>query len=177
MVTFRKKRWNKTARIKSWDYGCNARYYVRIRTKNGKKSFDGNEGTQNFASSSALEPGLNAWNPSVIGQVAIQYWNEIPEHFPFVKLENMFLTSNQLHAIIRLEKPGFKTWKPNNFGPQSRNLPSVIRGFKAAVKKYASLHYIEFEWESRYDEMIINTESKAVEIDKIFSQFNKLNNQ
>ena len=177
MVTFRKKRWNKTARIEEWDYGSNARYYIRIGIKRGENYIEGIGVTQNFASLSGGEPCIKAWTLSEIGQVIIQYWNEIPDHFPFVKLQKMILSPNKLHAILRFEKPGFKSWKTNSFGPQSRNLASVIRGFKAAVKKYATLHYIEFEWEDRYDETIINSESEEAEIDKIFSQFGNLYNQ
>jgi putative transposase len=84
-----------------------------------------------------------------------KYWEEIPDHFPFVKLDRMILTPNQLHAIIMLEKPGFKEWKPNRFGPQTRNLASIIRGYKAAVKKNATLNSIEFSWACRYDEKLI----------------------
>ena len=44
------------------------------------------------------------------------------------------------------------------FGPQSGNLPSVIRGIKSAVTKYAIEHEIPFAWQSRYHDHIIRNQ-------------------
>ena len=43
----------------------------------------------------------------------------------------------------------------NRFGPQSKNLASVIRGFKIGVTKFARRHNIPFEWQPRYYDHII----------------------
>ena len=43
----------------------------------------------------------------------------------------------------------------NKFGPQSENLASIIRGYKTGVKKYATLNNIDFAWQPRYHEHII----------------------
>jgi hypothetical protein len=68
-----------------------------------------------------------------IGKIAQQNWLEIPNHFPFID------------------------WKPNVFGPQSQNLGSIIRGYKASVKKYATMNQIEFTWQPRYHDHIIHS--------------------
>jgi putative transposase len=39
MIKFRKKYWNKTARLRDWDYGSNAIYYIRIFTGEEKEYF------------------------------------------------------------------------------------------------------------------------------------------
>ena len=52
----------------------------------------------------------------------------------------------------------------NKFGPQSRNLASIIRGYKSAVKKYATLHGIDFAWQSRYYDHIIRDEQSFLRI-------------
>ena len=44
------------------------------------------------------------------------------------------------------------------FGPQSGNVPSVIRGIKSAVTKYAIEHDIPFAWQSRYHDHIIRNQ-------------------
>ncbi len=44
------------------------------------------------------------------------------------------------------------------FGPQSGNLPSVVRGIKSAVTKYANEHDIPFAWQSRYHDHIIRNQ-------------------
>jgi REP element-mobilizing transposase RayT len=44
------------------------------------------------------------------------------------------------------------------FGPQSGNLPSVVRGIKSAVTKYAIEHDIPFAWQPRYHDHIIRNQ-------------------
>ena len=44
------------------------------------------------------------------------------------------------------------------FGPQSGNLPSVVRGIKSAVTKYAIEHDISFAWQPRYHDHIIRNQ-------------------
>ena len=44
------------------------------------------------------------------------------------------------------------------FGPQSGNLPSVVRGIKSAVTKYAIEHDIPFAWQSRYHDHIVRNQ-------------------
>jgi REP element-mobilizing transposase RayT len=46
----------------------------------------------------------------------------------------------------------------NKFGPQSKNLPSIIRGFKSAVTINARKIDIDFAWQPRYHEHIIRHE-------------------
>ena len=43
----------------------------------------------------------------------------------------------------------------NKFGPQSKNLASIIRGFKIGVTKNARLINPNFKWQSRYHDHII----------------------
>jgi len=43
----------------------------------------------------------------------------------------------------------------NSFRPQSNNLASIIRGFKASVTTEARRTGVDFEWVSRYHESII----------------------
>ena len=46
------------------------------------------------------------------------------------------------------------------FGPQSGNLPSVVRGIKSAVTKYAIEHDIPFAWQPRYHDHIIRNQAE-----------------
>ena len=45
----------------------------------------------------------------------------------------------------------------NKFGPQSKNLASIIRGFKSAVTSFARINHIGFGWQPRFYEHIIRT--------------------
>ena len=53
---------------------------------------------------------------------------------------------------------------PNKFGPQSKNLGAVVRGFKSAVKKYATMNNINFTWQPRYHDRIIRNENEFYRI-------------
>jgi REP element-mobilizing transposase RayT len=140
---------NETTRLKNWDYASHGFYFVTICTKN-KQPYFGNivpVGTQDFAS----------LQPTEIGGIANKYWTEIPNHFPFVELDEFVIMPDHVHGILFFNKPNYQDWKTNSFKPQSKNLASVIRGYKAAVKKYAVLHRIEFEWQPRYYDHVINS--------------------
>jgi putative transposase len=150
-----------TTRLKNWDYGGIGFYFITICTQNREYYFgdivqnDGTQNveTQNFASLPELHP-----NP--IGKIAHQYWCEIPNHFPFVVLDEFVIMPNHVHGILYFDKPDyeFRIPQPNKFAPQSQNLASVIRGYKAAVKKYATMNSIEFKWQPRYHDHVVHTE-------------------
>ena len=146
------------ARLKNWDYGSPGLYFVTINTKNresffGEIVFDRVE-TQNFAS----------LQPSHLGIIAAQSWNEIPDHFPFIELDEYVIMPDHVHGIVLINKPEYNKWQVNKFGPQSKNLGSVIRGFKVGVKKYALENKIYFEWQPRYYDHIIRSE---IELNRI----------
>ena len=139
-----------TTRLSNWDYGTHGFYFVTICTKN-KECYFGNiipVETQNFAS----------LQPTEIGNTAYHYWAEIPKHFPFVELDEFIIMPDHVHGILFFNRPNYHNWKLNSFGPQSKNLASVIRGYKSAVKKYAVIHNIEFEWLHRYHDHVIQSE-------------------
>ena len=46
----------------------------------------------------------------------------------------------------------------NTFGPQSKNVASIVRGFKIGVTKYARNHGIDFAWQTRYYDHIVRNE-------------------
>jgi REP element-mobilizing transposase RayT len=46
----------------------------------------------------------------------------------------------------------------NRFGPQSRNLASVVRGYKIGVTKFARRQTIDFEWQALFYDIIIRND-------------------
>lgn len=46
----------------------------------------------------------------------------------------------------------------NKFGPQYKNLSSVLRGFKSAVTTFARKNHLEFDWQERFYDHIIRDE-------------------
>jgi len=55
---------------------------------------------------------------------------------------------------VSTEKPKFK----NQFGSQSKNLSSIIRGYKSAITTYARKNGIEFNWQPGFHEHIVRSE-------------------
>jgi len=161
-----------STRLLDWDYSSNGFYFVTICTKDKEQYFgeiqtashpenetqnalSGNE-TQNLASLQATD----------IGRIALQYWTEIPVHFPFVELDEFIIMPDHLHGILLFNKSEQSTWQPNTAGPQSQNLASVIRGFKAGVKAYATTNDIEFQWQPRYYDRVIRNSNELERIRK-----------
>ena len=52
----------------------------------------------------------------------------------------------------------------NAFAPQSKNLASIMRGYKSAVTTYARKNNIKFEWHIRYHDHIIRNEKEYLSI-------------
>ena len=78
------------ARLQNWDYGWNASYFITICTTNRICYFgeiiDG-------------EILLNDW-----GQIAVEFWSEIPQHFPNAVLDEYVVMPNHIHGIITIDK-------------------------------------------------------------------------
>jgi hypothetical protein len=140
-----------STRLQGYDYGSHGLYFVTICTKNRQCYFGTTVETDNL-------------RPSIIGQIAIDYWMEIPKHYPFVELDEFVVMPNHIHGILFFNRPEKKDWQPNRFGVQSKNLGAVIRAYKSSVKRFANQNHIEFEWQPRYHDRIIrnNKELNAI---------------
>jgi REP element-mobilizing transposase RayT len=79
-----------SARLQNWDYSSNGAYFITICTQNREHYFG--------------EIKDAAMQLSTIGQLAEQYWKEIPNHFPFVELENFVVMPNHIHGILIINK-------------------------------------------------------------------------
>jgi REP element-mobilizing transposase RayT len=175
MAKFKNKYRIESARFPKWNYGWNGAYFITICTKNREMYFG--------------EIDNGKMNLTEIGKIAHQYLLEIPDHFPFVKLGEFMVMPNHVHAIIIIDKPhvetknfAFLSIQPgqpsppqainqpsktkNQFGPQSQNLGSIVRGFKTGVKKFATMHNIDFAWQSRFHDHIIRNKPEYNRIEK-----------
>jgi putative transposase len=102
--------------------------------------------------------------PTLIGEIGNVCWRDIPNHFPIVQLDDFVIMPNHIHGILFLNNPHKEYWVKNKFGPQSQNLGSVIRGFKVAVKTYATKNNIDFAWQPRYYDHVIRSEKEYLAI-------------
>ncbi|MFP3897676.1 MAG: transposase [Anaerolineales bacterium] len=146
-----------SARWPSWDYGSNAAYFITICTAHWSTYFG------------RIVDG--AMIRSSLGQAARDCWCRIPDHFPFAVLGASVVMPNHVHGVITIDKPdGVNHWETNTFGPQSRNLASIVRGYKIGVTKYAYQHGIAFEWQARYYDHVIRNADDYERIERYISQ-------
>lgn len=161
---FRNKYRIPSARLHNWDYGSNAMYFVTICTKNREYYF-GN------VVNGEMKLGE-------IGGIVETEWLKTFEIRPDMNLQmgEYMVMPNHFHAIISIGENEFNMERvtqrrdamhrvstdnnQNNFGPQSKNLASIIRGFKSAVTINARQIRADFAWQPRYyDHIIRNDES------------------
>ena len=105
---------------------------------------------------------------SEVGEIANKYWLEIPEHFPFIILDEYIIMPNHIHGIIVIDRfpdnvatcLGMSLQSVNRFShPVSGSLATIINQFKGAVTRYARKNDIDFFWQPRYYDHIIRNET------------------
>jgi putative transposase len=149
-----------STRLKDWDYSSTVYYFVIICTKRHVCFFgEVVEGEMKLTS---------------LGVVALKSWQEIPHHFPHVKLDAFVVMPNHIHGIVIIESDdqivetqnfaSLQEFQPNKFGPQSKNLASIIRGYKIGVKKWSTINKIPFAWQERFYDHIIRNEDDLNDI-------------
>ncbi len=152
-----------SARLAGWDYGSNGMYYVTICTKDRGRYFGEIENnlvleeiqhTQSITSLRATE----------IGKIAYDNWQNIPTFHPYIELDDFVIMPDHIHGILCIDKPDKTNWEINKFGVQSKNLASVLRGFKSSVTKYSNTNNIEFTWQPRYYDRVIRNEKEYLNV-------------
>ncbi len=163
-----------SARLKHWNYAWNGAYFITICTADRKCYFgdvvDGN------------------MHLSDTGKMAHNFWQEIPDHFPFAVLDAFVIMPNHVHGIIVIDNRNNsvqplhcngstcngstcngsteKSNVPNknqfmsNISPKPGSVSTIIRSYKSIVTKHARKINPVFAWQSRfYDHIIRNDES------------------
>ncbi|MBU1110972.1 hypothetical protein KKB83_05155 [Patescibacteria group bacterium] len=105
--------------------------------------------SQPFASKIGVELGEFVVMPNHIHGIVII--NNPPVRSQWNNVNNVE-TQNLASLRKRKQQPG------NQFGPQSRNLGSIVRGFKIGVKKWTTINNVDFAWQPRYYDHIIRNE-------------------
>ncbi|WP_375436545.1 transposase [uncultured Hymenobacter sp.] len=151
-----------STRLLGYDYGQNGAYFVTICTKNRQPYFG------------SIEVPAGNWDNAFLkltslGEKAAECWDAIPQFAPFVRLDAFVLMPDHLHGVILIDKSESANETlsqifENRFGPQSGNLPSMLRGFKSAVTTFARHHHLEFQWQARFHDRVVRSE---IELNKI----------
>jgi len=93
MKKFQNKYRIPSARAQWWNYGDEGAYFITICTAH-MKCFLGTVTT-------GSDPVVVL---SELGEIVQKYWLEIPEHFPYIKLDTFQVMPNHFHGIIIIDK-------------------------------------------------------------------------
>ena len=151
MTLFKGKYRVETARLRGWDYGAHAWYFVTICTHNRACYFG------------------DAFNGSVvlsaIGKMVDQFWRAIPDHFPDADIDDFVVMPNHVHGIVIIGRkhrysptvgPQISLQPPGSKAIERGSLPAVVRSFKSAVSRWCALNgYPRSIWQPRYYDEII----------------------
>jgi len=86
-----KKRFSdKGLRLQSWDYSWDGKYFITINTKDKVECFG-----------DVISEELHH---SAQGRLANEFWEMIPEQFPFARLDEFIVMPNHVHGIIEIDK-------------------------------------------------------------------------
>ena len=149
---FKQKYRTTSFRKPNWDYSSHGLYFVTICTRDRISYFGSIE--------SASVTETVSIHTTDIGAMAGTNWLLIPQHHPYVELDDFVIMPNHIHGILFMNKPDKTSWELNKFGSQSKNLASVIRGYKSSVKAYATINNIEFAWQSKYHDRVIRDDEE-----------------
>jgi len=169
MDKFQNKYRIQSTRLKHWDYGWDAAYFVTICTKNREHYFgeivDG-EMKKNEIGMIVETEWLKTFDMRPDMNLKSGEFVVMPNHFHAIIIigQNQYNTQrcrDAMHCVSTTGTTGTTGTKPKNqFGSQSKNLASIIRGFKIGVTKNARKIQPNFIWQSRfYDHIIRNEES------------------
>lgn len=146
----------KSARLQNWDYSAEAAYFMTICTSN-RTHFFGEITNKEMILSALGNEVANAWMQSIeirpdmnlsLGEFVV-----MPNHFHGI----IFIGANDFNIRGTDAMHGVSTVTGNKFGPQSKNLSSIVRGFKSSVTTWARKNNIPFHWQDRFhDHMIRN---------------------
>lgn len=120
-------------RLSWFDYSASGAYFVTICSRVGGDFF-GRIVDEEMICNAA-------------GELVTACWNEIPQHFPLVKLDAFVMMPDHLHGILLFG---------DSEDGKAPHLPAVVGSFKSAVSRRAS----QSVWQRSYWERIIRNEKE-----------------
>jgi REP element-mobilizing transposase RayT len=187
MDKFQNKYRIQSARLRNWDYGTAAMYFITICTQNRVRYFGevrngemelseiGQWAHAEWLRTFELRPDMNLFMGAFvvmpdhfhaivgIGDNAFNEGKEAPiRRGSTLKPGESDAThrvwtdpeEDAMHRVSPLAAPG-GPGPANQFGPQSKNLASIVRGFKSAVTMNARRAQVDFQWQARFHDSII----------------------
>jgi putative transposase len=133
-----------------WDYSRSAAYFITLNTHDRAHYFGHVD-----------ETGMNR---SILGECAMEQWVKTPELRSDMNLTlgGYVAMPDHFHAILEIGKNqynegGAEDSRQKSFQQQSKNLASILRGYKSSVTTFARKNDLEFQWQPRFHDRIIRT--------------------
>jgi len=159
-----------SARLENWNYGWAAAYFITICTKS-KEHFFG-------------EIKNEVMYLSEMGKIAESEWLKTPKIRADMNLllDKFVIMPNHFHAIIMIGDNKYNVddeinvrrdamhgsstdvQYKNKFGPQRKNISSIIRGFKSAVTVQSRQINKDFGWQALFHDHIIRSNESYYKI-------------
>ncbi|ODG99581.1 transposase [Nostoc sp. KVJ20] len=147
----------RSIRLKDYDYTQEGAYFITICTKNRQCIFgDIKQGEMKF---------------NLLGTIACDCWQEIPQHFPHIQLDIFVIMPNHIHGILWIHNTITSENELRKYGKMvSGSIPCVIRSYKSAVTKkinqICNLKGISSVWQRNFYEHINSNEESLESIRK-----------
>jgi len=139
----------KLTRLKGYDYSQSGYYFVTICTKDREEWFGKIEDAEMRLSN--------------LGEIARDFWTEIPLHFQGIKIDALSVMPNHVHGILIVQEDRVGNAYMRSLQNRTKMLLSkIIQQYKASVtRKINSLESgLYFGWQkSFYDHVIRNDRS------------------
>ena len=183
-TTIRKYRTG-SIRASFWDYRWNAAYFLTFNTKHHVPYFGeiqngimclneiGSIAHREWLKTPTMRPDMNIQLGAFVvmpnhihGIITIgknQYNSDQSENSKTAALQCGTRGSDQSENS---ETAALQCGAKNSFGPQSKNIPSIIGGIKTAITIKARKINPEFKWQPRYHDIIIRDERAYNNISK-----------
>ena len=148
MSLYKNKYRIETVRLANWDYGANAPYFITICAKERQHFFGKIENQEMYLNDT--------------GNIVVKEWLKTPEIRPDmnITLDEFIVMPNHFHGIICIGDNQYNTTPAiSKFGIQSKNLASIIRGFKSSVTRQVKFFNPDFSWQERFYDNIIKNEN------------------
>jgi len=160
MTLFKNKYRIESTRLRNWDYAGAGWYFVTLCTRNREMFFGDVKGGEMILSG--------------VGEIAFDYWQEIPKHSKgIVSLDMFVVMPNHIHGIVIIEKNDLALRRNvdedrrrdvacnvstdrSKISPKRGSLSAIIRSYKSAVSRWCGMNGKNyFDWQPRfYDEII-----------------------
>ena len=170
-----------SARLQSWDYANEGMYFITICTGNRDCYFGQIVCSVETPCMASQNNPVTPYQMQLsdIGKIAAEEWVKTIELRPDMNLElgEYVVMPNHVHGIImigenqhndgggngsrdamhRVSTTRTDPEPSNKFGPQRKNIGSIMRGYKSAVTTWARKNDVPFAWQTRFHDHIIRS--------------------